>query len=465
MRVLYAAAEAVPFQKVGGLADVAGALPRALGDAGHDVLLVTPLHTATATDNLRLVGQARLALGGERVGVQYLEAPFAPARAVLVRSAVFDRDSVYGGDDEGWRFAVFSRAALDAAVTLDFAADVLHANDWHTALAVTHLTLARHHHQLRQTRSVITIHNLAFQGIVADELLRRVDAANYPAAGDVHGRPNLLGRALLAADRVTTVSPSYAREIATAGLGMGLEEVLAGIPNGITGILNGIDTRRFDPAGDASLAAAFSAADLAGRGACREALRRSVGLDADPHAPIIGLVARLYEQKGADLVAQAAAALVAHGAQLVVLGAGEQWIERQLRDQATRAAGRMAVRVGFDEVLAQQIYAGADLFLMPSRFEPCGLGQMIAMRYGAVPIVRRTGGLADTVTDTLTGFVFDEPTADALLGAAERAIDAWRDRPRWVEFVRRVMRVDHSWTVPAVAYTSVYQAALDGPVG
>jgi starch synthase len=418
LKVVHVAAEAAPFSKVGGLADVAGALPVALAARGHDVTLVTPRYRGTEDH----------ALDGVEV--------------VLVdRPELFDRTSVYGQPDDGERFAALAEAGVAAAA----GADVLHAHDWHAALACLEATVP----------TVLTIHNLAFHGEQPPEFAGRHGLPQPPAPGDTWaGAVNLLGRGIAAATTVTTVSPTYAREILTPEFGAGHDGLLR--ERGVTGILNGVDTVRFDPAADPAIAAHFSAGEPAGREACRRALREELGLDLGPEAPLVGVVSRLTQQKGLDLLLEALPALRRSGAGLALLGTGDAPLEEGFRAAATAEPAAVAVRIGFDADLAQRIYAGCDLFCMPSRFEPCGLGQMIAMRYGALPVVRRTGGLADTVTEA-TGFLFDVAGADALAEAIERAVAAVADPDRRGAMIAAAMTADHSWAGPAAGYEHVYE--------
>lgn len=446
LKVLHVAAEAAPYSKVGGLADVAGSLPLALADLGVDCRLVTPRYRGTDVRGARDGVTGRIGrhqvhvhrgqLGG--VEVDLVECP-----------ELFDRPQVYGEPDDGDRFALLARAGL--AIAEDWGADVVHAHDWHGALAPI---LAQ------GATTALTIHNLAYQGHQPPGFAPRHNLPAPPVPGDYGPEAvNLLGRGIASATAVTTVSPTYAREIQGPELGYGLEGLLA--ERGVRGIVNGIDVTRFDPAADPALTEPFSAADPAPRCGTRRTLSALLGLD-DGEAPLVGVVARLFHQKGLDLLLAAAPALLAQGAQLVVLGTGDAELESGFQELAAAHPGRVAVRVGFDAGLAQQIYGGSDLFCMPSRFEPCGLGQLIAMRYGSVPVARRTGGLADTIDDDATGFLFDDATPEALAAALERACAAHADRPRWDAIVRRAMAADHSWASSAGRYRDLYEELAAG---
>jgi starch synthase len=464
MRIVYLAAEVAPFSKVGGLADVAAGLPKALAGLGHDVRVVTPLHRGIDRSRLERCGTVTPRLDGQAqpVALHAIETLRAGSGRVVVYFCDhewFAASDVYGGEDEPHRFALLSRAALQLSGTIGPAPDILHANDWHTALAVAELAAGRSAWPaLAATGGVLTIHNVAYQGVVDARFLDWLGppAGSGPAS---EAGANLLGWGIAAADVVTTVSPTYAREIVTNGMGLGLEKVLRRRRGGVIGILNGIDSDRFDPARDPALAASFDADHQAGRAACRSALRDELGLTAPAPQPILGMVARLHPQKGVDLVADAVDDVIGMGGSLVLLGSGDPPLEARLAGLGRLHPGRVAVRIGFDAALAQRIYAGSDMFLIPSRFEPCGLAQLIAMRYGSVPIGRRTGGLVDTIHDGETGFLFDEPTRAGLLDGVKRAVGAWRDQERWAGLRTRCMRQDHSWAASAPAYVDAYQLA------
>ena len=447
LKVVHVAAEAAPYSKVGGLADVAGSLPLALAALGAEVRLVTPRYRGTDIRDARdgvtgRLGRHKIHVHRGQVGaveVDLIECP-----------ELYDRPQIYGAEDDGDRFALLARAGL--AIAEDWGADVVHAHDWHGALAPM---LAQ-----RQT-TVLTIHNLAYQGHQPPAFAVHHGLPEPPVPGDYGPEAvNLLGRGIAAATAVTTVSPTYAKEICGPELGYGLEGLLAA--RGVRGIVNGIDVERFDPARDPALTEPFDASDPSPRAATRQTLCGLMGL-APGDGPVIGVVARLFHQKGLDLLLDAAPALLADGARLIVLGTGDPDLENGFRALAAANPDRVAVRIGFDVGLAQQIYGGTDLFCMPSRFEPCGLGQLIAMRYGSVPVARRTGGLTDTIPDD-AGFVFDEASTDALTGALRRAFAAFADRPQWDATVRRAMAVDHSWARSAQAYLELYEELVAGAV-
>ena len=389
----------------------------------------------------------------------------------------FDRPDYYldGGTDypdNAARFTLLARAAL-AGIELDGQpVDVFHGHDWEAAPALLALQATRatdRPTELSTAAGILTCHNLAYHGWTpADRTWQLGDlAASVPSAAMSNG-VDLLRAAIGTADLVNTVSPGFARESLEPEMGAGVDDLLRGLGDRYSGIVNGIDTELWDPATDVTLPATFSPDDLAGKSVCRADLARRNGLD--PDGPIFGMVGRLDPQKGFDLVTGAAERLVAAGGRLIVLGTGAHELVSGLQALAARLADRIVVLDRFDRDEARRIYAGADAFLMPSRFEPCGQGQMIALRYGTVPVVRRTGGLADTVFDADerpdgNGFVFGPAEPDALLDAATRAITAWHDRPRWSALISRGMAIDHAWDGPAAQYEAMYShgIGLGGP--
>ena len=335
--------------------------------------------------------------------------------------------------------------------------DVVHAHDWHTGLLVPLIARAG------RSATVFTIHNLAYQGRTADAILGKLELPRSPLPVEALGECNPMARAIAAAGIVSTVSERYAEEIRTPELGEGLDALLRGRGGDLRGIVNGIDTTIFDPASDPAIAAPYTAADQRGKAVCKAALQRELALAVDPATPLLAVVGRLVEQKGIDLLTAVAPDLLEGGAQLVVLGAGDPAYEERWRRLAERYAHRLALTLGFDAALAQRIYAGADLFLMPSRFEPCGLGQLIALRYGTIPVVRSVGGLADTIGDVDTdprhgnGFTFAQYERAAFSGALARALRAFGRGTSWPALRERAMRTDHSWSVSAARYVDLYR--------
>lgn len=472
MRVLFVAAELAPFAKVGGLADVAAALPPALARLGVDVRVAIPNYRVvgrTARD-LPVVGTFPVEVGGEvrvcRVFQSALAAGEVPVY-FLGHDPYFDRPGIYGERNEEYpdslaRFAFLSRAAVALGPALGWLPDVIHTNDWHTALAPVYL---RSQAVDLVTRSVFTIHNLTYQGrfpLDQAETVGLTEAGrNLVASGT---QMNLLRGGIQAADWITTVSPTYAEEILTSG--EGLEDALQARRDRLTGILNGIDTSVWDPSTDPHLWVPYSPTALAGKAANKRALQEALGL-APLAAPLVGIVSRLAEQKGFDLVLDAFERLMAFGIQFVVLGEGDERYASFFRDAEQRYPRRVRALIEFSERWAHRIEAGADIFLMPSLFEPAGLNQLYSLRYGTVPVVRATGGLRDTIQECDpvhekgNGFLFEEYTAEAMLEALGRAVRLWRqDRGAWRRLMVRGMQEDHSWDGPARAYLALYERIL-----
>jgi starch synthase len=449
MRIGVVAAEMAPLAKVGGLGDVAGALSAELASRGHEVTVLMPGYASVKTGELSEVERETQTVSFEG---QVRSVPLRRARLGRLQVVLVDDPLVagrgpydYADDrDEAFRYTLLCRVAAD---WLAPRVDVLQLHDHHASFVVP-LLAGR-----QRPATLLTIHNMAYQGVHAWE---HVAVAGIPAEAftllDWYGRANALKAAILGADAVNAVSPNYAREIRDTDLGCGLQAFLKARATSLTGILNGIDVRVWDPSSDAHLPATFSSADLTGKAQCKAELLREMDLRPG-RRPLIGIVSRLTDQKGFDLLRPIMPEIAAV-ADLVVLGTGDARLEAAFRHEAGRHVG---VRIGFDEALAHRIEAGSDLFLMPSRFEPCGLNQMISMRYGTLPIVRRTGGLADTVVDaddepdTGYGFLFDRPTSAALFGALFRALKAVEEG-RAPVLARRAMAVDVSWSASAARY-------------
>jgi starch synthase len=471
--VLFVGSEAQPFAKTGGLADVLGALPPALRRLGWDATVVLPRYRGVTAGTL--VDTFPVSSGGFTRNTGFYEAPLADgARAVLVDCPeLYDRAGIYGPDttdypDSPRRFAFLSRAALEFAARHE-PPSIVHAHDWQTGLVPVYLrTLYAAHPVLGGTPSIFTIHNLAYQGVFESDWLPRVDLGWEQFTVDrleFYGAMSMLKGGIVDADTITTVSRRYAAEIQTAAFGFGFDGILRARSADLVGILNGIDAAEWDPARDAFLPAPFSAADLTGKREAKAAVLQRYGLPADEAAlarPLIGMVSRMVDQKGLDVIAAALDAIMRRDVAFVVLGTGEPRYQEMWRAAAARYPGRVGARIGFDESLAHQIEGGADMFLMPSRFEPCGLNQMYSMRYGTVPIVTAVGGLADTVEDGVSGFVLSAQTPGALVEAVDRAAAVFADPPAWQALQLAGMRQDFSWDRSAREYVKIYEAAVAG---
>jgi len=479
MRVLFATPEYTSWIKSGGLGDVSAALPSALRGLGIDARVLIPGYREILAMNGELRVAARLQPWSGFPGARLLEAetPRGTPAWVLDCPQFFDRDAGPYLDSDGRDFADnvlrFGLLGLAAARVGDgliagWKPEVVHGNDWQAALAPAYLRLVLG----SRVACVQTVHNLAFQGLFPAETLAPLGLPpeGYTGTGfEFFGRLSFLKAGLRYADAITTVSRTYAREIQREPLGFGLQDLLASRHDALFGIENGIDVDEWDPSHDRLIAVPYGEETLDRKVQNKLALQRRLGLESDAAVTLLGVVARLTGQKGIDLVLEAAPRLLDRRVQLAVLGTGEREHEQALAALAQAHPGRVAAHIGFDEPLAHLVEAGADIFLMPSRFEPCGLNQMYSQRYGTPPVVRRTGGLADTVTDctpeTLargeaTGFVFEEETADALAAAVGRALDAFADRDLWRRVQENGMRRDFSWGAAARRYAEVYERAL-----
>jgi starch synthase len=468
MKILFAAAEALPYYKTGGLADVARALPDALVALGHDVRTIMPGYGFLLDRGYVLDADAELEvpwpLGPRRASVA-LHRPERGAAAALVLSAgTFDTDRPYDdvpgdGLELARRFAFFSRCVVAYAQQWD--ADVVHLNDWQTGLVPLYALIDG-----MDAATLFAIHNLEYQGNFDPAMLPQVGVpATFMRTEngiEFHGQASFMKAGIALADRLVTVSPTYAAEIRTPTYGAGLQGLLTFRRRLLHGVLNGIDTDAWNPTRDPLLPANYNAKTLARKDVSRAALAERAGIAAD--GPILGVVSRLAHQKGVDILIGAIPGLVERGCRLVILGNGDAAFEHALAGLAAQAPDRLAVRFGFDEPLAHLIYAGADFFLMPSLYEPCGLGQLIAQRYGTPPIARRTGGLNDTIQDGATGFLFTEPTPRALVDAVARATAVW-NRRGWRAMQTRCMREDHSWARSAGDYVRLYELAIGALAG
>lgn len=477
MNILFATSELTPLAKTGGLGDVAAALPAELRRAGHSVSIVLPAYREVreALPHMEDTGLGlTIPLGRAQVVARIYEAATREGVKLFLvrRDEFFDRGGFYGNEegdytDNAARFIFFAKAAAELASRIRPRPEVLHLNDWQTAFAASWVR-----HRRLPLATVLTIHNLAYQGVFAPwdhELTNLPDGDFNPREFEFYGHLNLLKAGLVHADRLTTVSPSYAREIQGEAMGCGLDGVLRGRADALTGILNGIDTGGWDPAADPHLEHPFSAGRMAGKKKNRAALLERFGLEAGPKAPVFACISRLVPQKGLDLVAELAPEIVSRGGCLVLLGSGQKELEDAFAALAAAHPRQVGVRIGFDEPLAHLIEAGADFFLMPSRFEPCGLNQMYSQRYGTVPVVTATGGLADSVQDwdpardAGTGLVAPRATREDLAAQVVRAFGLMHRPAALAGLRKRGMAADFSWSAAARAYETVYQQALGVP--
>lgn len=474
MRILFCSAEVAPFAKVGGLADVAGSLPKALQAGGHEVRVVMPAYglilerwapISTTTFEVRINPTWTAQATVHEVVAEGLHLWLIDGPAFF--SGIHRSEDVYTQGRDAYVF--LAQATLEACHALNWRPEIVHAHDWHMGFIPVLLRETRGG-RWDQVGACFTIHNLAYQGEFGYDTLEVADlpASLFTSEGlETYGAVNFLKSGAIYADQTNTVSPNYAQEIQTAEYGCRLDGVMRYLAdeNRLRGILNGIDVQKHNPMTDPELAAPFSAEDVSGKETCRAALLSELGLSDDVSAPVLGIVSRLSNQKGFDLLVAAANRILGMGTRLVVLGTGDPWAAGELRRLEEAFPDRVKFIEAFDVDLAQRIYAGSDIFLMPSAFEPCGLGQMFAMRYGTVPVVRRTGGLADTVHEGETGFVFEEKTADAFGDAVSRSVAAFRDKEVWNAIRDRGMRTDFSWNTSAAAYETMYLDSIAGRNG
>ncbi|WP_044478719.1 glycogen synthase GlgA [Paenibacillus antibioticophila] len=478
MKILFAAAEVVPFIKTGGLADVIGALPKALKQAGHDVRIVMPKYKDIPSiyqEQMRHLGSSEVAVGWRRVygGVETLEWEGIPVY-FLDNESYFGRDGVYGYWDDGERFAFLNRAILDLLPIMDFWPDMIHCHDWHTAMVP--LLLKEHfswNQDYSRIRTVFTIHNLLYQGIfpyiVLGDLLGLPDKYFTSEGVEYNGNVSFMKAGLVYSDHVTTVSPTYAREICTAHYGYGLDGLLRSLGDRLSGIVNGIDVKLYNPATDAALPVRYQSS-LAKKRENKEALQRELGLPVKPEVPLVGMITRLVEPKGLDLITRIMDEwLHFDDVQFVVLGTGDKAYEDWFKEAAGRHPDKLSAQIRFSDQLSRRIYAGSDLFLMPSRFEPCGISQLLALRYGSIPVVRETGGLNDTVhpyneaSGEGDGFSFQNFNAHDLLYTLRRAVSFYHQPDEWKRITANAFAGDYSWDSSAREYMEIYTRLTETP--
>ena len=478
MKLAMLSSEITPFAKTGGLADVVGTLSVALAERGHEVSLIMPAYRSVLNGSFAFEKtdlQLAIPLGThvEKASVLRSQTERSVPVYFVRADRYFDRDSLYGSPQDDYpdnaeRFAFFSRAALE--ILRRHPVDILHCHDWQAALAIVFLKAqSSRYPEIASTKTVLTVHNLGFQGIFNKSGWPLLDLdGNYfnPLQLEFYGNINFLKGALVAADKITTVSPTYAQEIMTPEQGFGLQGVLQQRAADVVGILNGVDYRDWNPETDSFIVRQYSENNLDGKSMCKQNLQASLGLPAEPEVPLMGMISRLTSQKGFDLVQKILDRLLEQRLQIVLLGSGETRYESSFTTAAARFPEKFAARMGFDEALAHQIEAGADIFLMPSLYEPCGLNQMFSLKYGTIPVVRAVGGLKDTVVDydpargTGTGFVFQPYEPPALAAAIERALQAFVDKRAWSAMMQRAMRMDFSWNRSAQAYHELYSQVL-----
>lgn len=480
LKLLFSASECVPFVKTGGLADVAGALPKQLARGNAvDVRVIMPRYKhlwERFSSKMTHLTSFYVDMGwrSQFCGIETMKRD-GVTYYFVDNEYYFGREYIYGGfnTDEGERFAFFSKAILEAMQHIDFFPDVLHLNDWQTGMAAAlHKMQYSWRQEYANIKTVFTIHNLRYQGVFdkafMDELLTLGPECNDPNLLEYSGCINFLKAGLVYSDAITTVSPSYANEIQTPYYGETLDGVLRARSNVLHGILNGIDNSLYNPETEVSLPAHFSALNLDGKAQCKAALQKELGLAANKDVPVVAIVSRMTDQKGFDLIERVVGEIMEMDLQLAVLGTGDERYEGLFSWASWRYGERVAARTEYNESLAHRIYAGADIFLMPSHFEPCGLAQMIAMRYGTLPLVRETGGLRDTVQpfnqfeDTGTGFTFTNYNAHELLFTLQRAIHYYYDEKEiWTRMMRRAMAKDFSWAHSAKEYKKLYRMLKD----
>ena len=474
MKILFASPEVAPFIKTGGLADVAGSLPPALAELGHDVRVILPLYEQIGEDwrsQMTFVKYyyVRLAWRSIYCGLFQLERN-GVTYYFVDNESYFKRQGIYGHFDDAERCAYFSRAVIETPGQIDFKPDIIHCNDWQTALVPIYLLEERYRQNtLSRTKSVFTIHNIEYQGRYGRDLLEDLFGLDESYFNEnmlkFYDDISLVKGAVNAADYVTTVSPNYANELQFSFYAHGLEGVIAANRGKLRGILNGIDMKANDPSTRKDLAARFTSRNHKGKAKCKAALQERLGLKVDPNVPIIACISRLVGHKGFELVCQAFRGIMDMEVQFVLLGTGEWGYEQFFRNAQNEYPGRVSANILYDGALSDAIYAGADLFLMPSIAEPCGLSQMFAMRYGTVPVVRMTGGLLDSVPaynpeeNTGLGFTFGSVDAGDMLGALYRAVGVYYDdKKAWDQLVTRDMEADFSWDRSAQEYVDVYRA-------
>jgi starch synthase len=477
MRIIIAASEGVPYAKTGGLADVTGTLLKELRKKDHKASLIMPLYPQIKKNiDLFNTGKTISVVMGEIVIQGHVLASdntTTPEAYFIACDMLYDRPELYGTSDRDYsdnaiRFLFFSRAVLETCISLNVMPDVVHCNDWQTAMIPLYLkVLYSGYRQFKKTASLYTIHNLAYEGLFPASYMKYTGLGlDYfvPKRLEFYGKLNFMKAGILYADQLNTVSTTYAREILEKEHGFGLEGVLRTRRDALQGILNGIDYSEWDPSHDTYIPEPYSADNLRGKASCKHAFIETIGIE-DPEKPLIGIVSRLAAQKGLDLVYQSLDILMSFGVNIAILGKGEDYYQKLFSRVTRKHKGKLFVKIGFIEPLAHLLYSGCDFFLMPSKYEPCGLGQMIAMKYGTIPVARKTGGLADSIVDYNyyvaqgNGFLFSDFSPFAMQDAVKRAICVFADKTRMREIMLSAMQADFSWKNSAQQYLKLYRKA------
>ena len=482
LKVLFVSPEVVPFAKTGGLADVAGSLPKVLKGLGCDVRLVMPLYQSVRQGKFplkKVLENLPIPMGGRQIAADIYQGELAEGIPVyfIERDEFYDRLNLYGSAqgeyfDNDRRFVYLARGTLKTAQTLNFQPDIIHCHDWQTGLIPACVHFGRGADPFyRSTATLFTIHNVAYQGLFPKEIVELAglpEESFFPSGLEFYGQANLLKAGIVYSQIINTVSRKYSQEIQTAEYGYGLEGVLNYRKDDLFGILNGVDYELWNPETDAFLAAHYNPQDLSGKKDCKKDLLNQYKLPKDRiNYPLLGIISRLADQKGFDLLAEILDRLLKKQVSLVVLGTGEEKYHRLFTELAERHPKKMGVRLTFNNVLAHKIEAGSDMFLMPSRYEPCGLNQIYSLKYGTIPVARATGGLDDTIipfdpkTGEGTGFKFDLYQAEALWAALEEALKVFQDRTQWERLMKNAMAMDFSWEASAREYIKLYQLARE----
>lgn len=480
LRILFASSEVAPFAKTGGLADVSGSLPAALASLGHKVVVVMPFYRTVKEGDHNIKQHDKfltLPFKGQRLTAQVYTTMMSGDIPIyfIQREEFFDRSGLYGtseGDyfDNPERFIFFSRCVVELNRLIGFEPNIIHCHDWQTSLVPAYLkSLHKNDPYFRNMRSVLTIHNLAYQGVFPKEFMSisELPPELFSIRGlEYYGKMNFMKGGIVFSDLITTVSVKYAQEIQTPEYGYGMDGVLKDRREHLYGILNGVDYSLWNPKTDPHIASNYDEKDISGKKNCKEELKQIYGLKGSDEFPVIGMISRLADQKGFDILAEAMEHLLRLDICLVILGTGDAKYEKQFAELAKKHPGHLGVKIAFDNTLAHKIEAGSDMFLMPSKYEPCGLNQMYSLKYGAIPVVRATGGLDDTIkefnpeTGKGTGFKFNAYSSMELVKAVKRAVYIYRNKLLWEKLVKNAMKQDFSWQKSAYKFEEVYKKAL-----